>query len=155
MIVFSSLFQFFLSSFCAKLLILFSQQCCISNKVHCKKLYLGQLIYLSCNLFKKYCVYIDSFVKLGQMCVCVSNAWRKLWYTIYSYYCITPYGNIRKVNRILHRFFPFQLKILKITPLRKLSTITSVYFSLQKCCLVHRNPLVQANRMVCLILSWS
>ena len=61
--------------------------------------------------------------------------------------------HIRKVNRILHRFFPFQLKIGKITPLRKLSTITSVYFSLQKYCLVHQNPLAQANWMVCLILS--
>jgi len=72
---------------------------------------------------------------------------------VIAIFVIWKHGNIHKVNRILHRFFPFQLKIQKIIPLRKLSTITSIYFSLQKCCLVHRNPLAQANWMVCLILS--
>ena len=63
--------------------------------------------------------------------------------------------NICKVYWIPHRFFPFQLRIQKITPLWKLSTITSAYFNLRKFCLFHWIPLAQANWMVCLILFWT
>ena len=66
---------------------------------------------------------------------------------------VIPKVHMETYVKLTGFYIAFQLKIRKITPLRKLSTITSVYFSLQKCCLVHRNPLAQANRMVCLILS--
>ena len=57
-----------------------------------------------------------------------------------------------KFSRFHIDFFRFN-KNPKITPQCKLSAITSAYLSLRKCCWVHRNPLSQANRLVCLISS--
>ena len=76
--------------------------------------------------YLNYVVVPPNYLQCGGIGVDDSPHHRCRWLPFFS----TSYRNICKVFQILYRFFLFQLKIWKITLLRKLSTIISAYFSL-------------------------